>query len=407
MSKVGIDSFSKCAASVQKFFSKINKEPQDRRTLARINKLLVELGLIETEFNDLRIEYNKVDRDSREIQTVKTHVVEIEKYLFNSRKILLDRLKTVLENSSDELDNEHSLNMSEKFDLRTAASLLPPMDGTEDATKQLIDAIELYNGLLDADGKKLLVTYVLKVKISQSAKMRLDKAYNTVEGLISDMKKHLLTKKSAAALATELHSIKQEGRSIDNYAKNIEDLFLNLTLAQADGNDNNLSVLRGINEKLAIHAFSNGLKNSEVRTVIKARDYSSLKDAILGAKEEEKQKTASIHVNSFHMRSQNNSTRFSNRGNRPRREFYSRGRSFTNNYRHIQNGNNTHQRNANNNNSLRGQGRGASRYRSNYRGQSRNTDSQRAYIAESTFSNSNTNNEFDRVEQQQRFFRSQ
>lgn len=310
--------------SAQNFYSKINKEPQDRRENAnRINKLLVDVGLIEGQFNQLKLEFNKVDRDSDEVQSVRSYKVGIDKCLYNSRRILLDRLSNILENSSDDFNSNIKVTMSEKFDLRTASSLLSPMDGTEDATNQLIDAIQLYNELLDADGKKLLITYVLKVKLSQSAKMRLDKTYATVEMLLSDMKKHLLTKKSATALATELHSIRQEGKSIDDFAKNIEELFFNLTLAQADGKEDSLSVLRDVNEKLAIHAFSNGLKNSELRTVIKARNYSSLKDAISGAKDEERQKGANSVHNSFHMRVQNNSNRFNSRGNRSR--FTSRG----------------------------------------------------------------------------------
>lgn len=410
MSNAGISNFKECYTSAQNFYSKINKEPQDRRENAnRINKLLVDVGLIEGQFNQLKLEFNKKDRDSDEVQGVRSYIVEIDKCLYNSRRILLDRLSSILENNSD--DRDISVTMPEKFDLRTASSLLPPMDGTEDATNQLIDAIQLYNDLLDADGKKLLITYVLKVKLSQSAKMRLDKTYATVEMLVSDMKKHLLTKKSATALATELHSIKQEGKSIDDFAKNIEELFLNLTLAQADGKENSLTVLREVNENLAIHAFSNGLKNSELRTVIKARNYSSLKDAISGAKDEERQKGANSVHNSFHMRVQNNSSRFNNRGNRsrfPSRGFSSRSRPFFNGQRQSATSSvNNSSRNVNNN-SLRGQGRGSSRYRSNYRGyHNNNRNSQRVYIADSTVSNSNVNTDIGETEHDRRFFRSQ
>lgn len=65
--------------------------------------------------------------------------------------------------------------MGENFDLRTAASLLPSMDGSEEATKQLIDAIELYSELLDQSSKPLLVKYILKAKLNQNAKCRLNK----------------------------------------------------------------------------------------------------------------------------------------------------------------------------------------------------------------------------------------
>lgn len=50
--------------------------------------------------------------------------------------------------------------MSGKFNLRTASSLLPSLDGSEESVKQLVDAIELYDKLLDADGKSLLIKYI-------------------------------------------------------------------------------------------------------------------------------------------------------------------------------------------------------------------------------------------------------
>lgn len=74
----------------------------------------------------------------------------------------------------------------------------------------------------------------------------------------------MFTTKSAALTATQLHCARQNNRSIDDYAKNIDDILLNLTLIQAEGDS--------VNEKLAINAFSNGLREFELRTIIKARD---------------------------------------------------------------------------------------------------------------------------------------
>ncbi|KAJ3660259.1 hypothetical protein Zmor_004715 [Zophobas morio] len=60
--------------------------------------------------------------------------------------------------SSDSSDSVNSagvnFKMTEKFDLKTAASLLPVMDGSERVTKQLIDGIEMYDSMLDDNGKK-------------------------------------------------------------------------------------------------------------------------------------------------------------------------------------------------------------------------------------------------------------
>lgn len=60
----------------------------------------------------------------------------------------------------------------EKLDLRTAASLLTRLGGTDDATIQPIDAIEL-SELLSGLDRPLLNSYVLKTPLNQTAKLRI------------------------------------------------------------------------------------------------------------------------------------------------------------------------------------------------------------------------------------------
>ncbi|KAG5862307.1 hypothetical protein JTB14_017305 [Gonioctena quinquepunctata] len=80
------------------------------------------------------------------------------------------------------------------------------------------------------------------------------------------------------ALSFHMHDSKQRNCSIDEFGKSIEELLVDLTITQADGNQNAIQVLRGVNEKIAINAFVNGLQNSELRTIIKSRNYSLSKD---------------------------------------------------------------------------------------------------------------------------------
>lgn len=406
MNIIELENLKEQLESVKKFYGKVSKEPLDRReNQIRLNKLLLEVGLLEDEFTKIKSKVAKVDRKPEEIQVINSYFKEIEKYIYHSRHLLLNRLGTLSSQDSQvEIREIQTVKMTEKFDLRTASSLLPLMDGTEDTTKQLIDAIELYSELLDENGQKLMISYVLKARLSQNAKLRLDRTYNTVDDLVNDMRTHLVSKKSATALASALHSAKQEGKTIDNYAQIIEDLFVNLTIAQADGNSNNAAILRVANEKLAINVFSNGLKNSELRTVIKARNYSTLKEAIVGAKDEERL-ISSNQSGFFHMRTRNNN-RFSNRGMRGR---FSRSRQYNNSNRNAQNNVNSTQRNFSSTRNFRGHGRGISRGRANYRGQQRNNRStgHQAYFADASGTEGfNSIGETSSVsETQQKFFR--
>lgn len=181
-----------------------------------------------------------------------------------------------------------SISEMDTFDLKTALTLLPVMTNDETSIKQLIDNIQYYSSLLSkSQCKNNLIQFVLKSRLSQAAKIRLQDNYSSVDELITDMRKQLLPSKGATAIQKRLHNIKQNDMSISDFGKEIAELFVDLTIAQADGNTSNYNVLKPINEKQAIKQFSDGLRNRRLSTLIAARNFGSLKDAIQAAKDEE------------------------------------------------------------------------------------------------------------------------
>lgn len=216
-----------------------------------------------------------------------------------------------------------TMSSQDNFEIKTAVSLLPVMDGSEDVTNQLIDAIELYETMIKQDDVKILINFVLKTRLTQSAKLRLVGPYTTVKDLVDDMKSHLLTKKSATALQTRLMAARQGNRSIDKFGQELEDLFVRLTVTQAGTSTEAYKVLRPLNEKTAIQKFAEGLRNEKLSTVITARGFDTLKDAIQSAKDAEVSMTSSAPTNPgqlLYMRNRGHGSRKSFRGN-GRREF--------------------------------------------------------------------------------------
>lgn len=323
---------------IRVFYRNINKDNSARRKdIKVINRKLRKLDKLRSDFSKLRDICNKSKLDIKVKDEIKGFADAISKYLEASNKILDDRKvlsreeqpETVNQNlnsinnscgsSSDSSDSDCSNDdkMAENFELKTAATLLPVMNGNENVTKQLIDAIELYDSMLNQTGKKLLTTYILKTRLSQNAKIRLSKTYESNADLIIDLRNHFITKKSAPALSSKLNNAKQGNKTIDEFGSLIEDLFVNLTITQSEGKEDAVQILNGVNEKLAINAFANGLRNSDLRTVVKARNYSKLSDAIQGAKDEELPTQGNqifyTHTNNQLRRSSNNNRFF--RGN--------------------------------------------------------------------------------------------
>lgn len=162
----------------------------------------------------------------------------------------------------------------EKFELKTAVSLLPIMTDDENVIKQLISNIEMYESMIDDNSKKLLIQFVLKSKLSESAKLRMSSNYSSVTELITDMRNILLPKKSDTAIQSQLQCIRQDNKSIEEFGKQIEQLFVDLTISQANGNSSSYKILKPINERIAIKRFSDGLRNSRLSTIIAARNCS-------------------------------------------------------------------------------------------------------------------------------------
>lgn len=192
----------------------------------------------------------------------------------------------------------------EKFDLKTAAGLVPVMDGKQETVEKIIDSVQLYNDCLkEVPCKKLLANFVLKTRLSKAAKLKLKQEYSTCDDLLKDMKVFLLTKKSPNALLTQLNNMSQNNMSIAKYGSEIESLFVDLTISQANSNEKAYEILRPLNEQIAIKKFADGIRNRRLSTIISARNYTELKDAVRAAEDEEASQPQPSTSNSMlHMR---------------------------------------------------------------------------------------------------------
>lgn len=262
----------------------------------------------------------------------------------------------------------------EDFNLKTANSLIPIMDGKEETTERILEGIEMYDSCLKKeDNRKLLISFVLKTRLSKSAKLKLKSEYTTIESLIKDIKMYLLTKKSANSLLSQMNGLSQNNLSISEYGSKLEELFNELTMAQADGNAKASAILSPINEKIAIKRFSDGLRNRRLSTIIAAHNYSELKDAVRAAQDEELARPGSSGQDSIYAyrgisRNYHNYNRNQWNNRRGRGNTY-RGRPQ---YQHYQHRGNQHQQNSRgfgygNHGSYQVRNRGRARSNTNYR----------------------------------------
>lgn len=293
----------------------------------------------------------------------------------------------------------------EKFELKTAISLLPVMDNTETVTKQLISNIEMYSDMLDVADREKLINFVLKSRLSESAKLRLGEAYESITDLVKDMRSRLLSKKSDTALQQQLQRARQDKESVEDFGKHIEKLFVDLTITQADGDAKKYEILKSVNERNAIKRFTDGLRNSRISTIIAARNYGSLNDAIRGALDEEISSSSESRdtvMNFYQGRGRGRSNNFypSNyfRGRRSSSSGFSRGQRTPNQSESLRDPTNSR---AGNNNY-----RSSGRYtRSFYNNTNRCQISRQQIHAAEVNNSSNDQNSVDNSDSQNYFFR--
>lgn len=259
-----------------------------------------ELGL--SKVNEAKLEYSKSEYILSQVHKLveKSEISTKDITFINeiANKILITFNKIIsLESSS--VDKISKMAEKDKFDLKTAIALLPVMTGQENVTKSLIDAIQLYSSMISDAAQVQLIDFVLKTRLSPSAKLRLKSNYLTITDLLRDMNSHLIQKKSAVAIQHKLQNCRQGHRSIESFGSELEQLFVNLTIAQADDDASKFEVLRPINEKVAIKRFSDGLVNQKLSTIIAARQFDSLPEAIRTALDEQSMGTRHEEVMNF------------------------------------------------------------------------------------------------------------
>lgn len=274
--------------NIKIYIRKLNYERRRQPILkSKLDEAKACYSKLSSEITLINQQIKNSDLDDSQISLIKDFVEKIKK-LYS--EILEFQTKT------DSTDDKMT-----SFDLKTAVSLLPILDDTEETTNKLVDAIELYESLLKVEDKPTLIKFVLKTRLTNSAKLRLNNSYDTIADLLVDIKRHLLTRQSDTALQSKLFRAKQGQKSIESFGKELESLFVNLTISQANGDDNSFAILKPINEKIAIKRFSDGLRDQKLSTIIAARNFSFLKDAIRAAQDEE---TTSFNNNNNNSNSQ-------------------------------------------------------------------------------------------------------
>lgn len=225
----------------------------------------------------------KFDSLFRKIIVIEVDAVDLKfaKSLSEQFSKLFDEIESLIS-----LESKQNSKMAE-FDLKTALSLFPVICQNENQMYHLIEGLEFYGNMLKKEDHETMISFVMKMRLSEEARYKLNQKYSTVSELVNDIRKYLISPKSDTSISAKLNNCRQGNRSIESFGNELEKLATQLTLAQAKGDESAYRLLKPINEKTAIKRFAEGLNTVRTGTIVAARNVETLRQAIVLAIEHE------------------------------------------------------------------------------------------------------------------------
>lgn len=230
------------------------------------------------------------------------------------------------------------LTMGDVFDIKTATAIVQPYDGCADKLEAFVDAANLLNELTKEAHRPMAIKF-LKTRLNGKARQCLPENIATIDDLVKQVKEQCMEVISPQSIIAKLKVSSQKG-DVAKFCSEVESLttqLQNVYISQKIPGD----VAKSMATKAGIDTLINGIKNTEMKIILKAGTFPSVKEAVQKINENLTQETNNPNQ-ILHMSSQ----RYTNRGrqnfNTQRGNF--RGR-FTNSNRYSWNRNGNNNRN--------------------------------------------------------------
>lgn len=194
--------------------------------------------------------------------------------------------------------NSTLLELSESnFDLGMAIKIIPEFSGESSKIHKFLSCCDIVlNPHKDDENNNAdFLSFIITKLNGQAYNIVKSKKFNSWGELKAALITRFATVKSAEQIQSELVNSKQGGLDVKAFALKIEELLseLNDACIASEGFDSTV-YFEGINEKIAIKSFCDGLRDRELKTLVKACQFTELKLAIQKAIEEDQ---ASYKIN--------------------------------------------------------------------------------------------------------------
>lgn len=289
-------------------------------------------------------------------------------YSFENTFELIDLTKIkVIEfenNNEDQQENDNQQNNDNMAPptkaefIATYSKILLPFDGKFEELQGFLDSVDLLKQC--ADGNETTAVGMIKAKLSKRARTCITDADNTIDRVV-DRLKNTIKAESSDAIIAKLKNVKQQNKSANNYASEIEKLGDSL---KASYISENMSPESAENQatKRVVETIKQNCTNEKVQNVLLAGKFDSISEAVAKFIDATNETSNTASVKFFHNSRRGNHRSNSNNAD-TNRNFRNNGNSngYRGNNRNNSNGYNRFNNNSGRNNrgrNNRGGGRG-------------------------------------------------
>lgn len=168
------------------------------------------------------------------------------------------------------------------FDLRQATSLMQPYDGAAAGLDAFIDSAKLLGELIQPTHMAMAVKFI-KTRLSGKARSGLPDTIVTIDALVDHVRTRCQDTATPDSIVAQLNTLRQRGpitsfcEEIENLCSKLEKVYVSQKVPE--------EVAKTMTTRAGVNALIKGVTASETKLILKAGNYSSIKDALKKAQE--------------------------------------------------------------------------------------------------------------------------
>lgn len=237
--------------------------------------------LSDEQLNSLISKLRKYNQEIKGIIKIKLDKLQIKKRVTPKTKFKQCRVAKVISCEMAE-ENDNRVQPVAIFDIKQASSIIHPYDGSVAGFDTFIDSVKLLQELIQPTHMAMAVKFI-KTRLSGKARSGLPDTIVTIDALIDHVRSKCQDTTTPDSIVAQLNTLRQRG-PITSFCEEIENLcskLENVYVSQKVPED----VAKTMTTKAGVNALIKGVTASETKLILKAGNYSSIKDALQKAQE--------------------------------------------------------------------------------------------------------------------------